>query len=180
MKKQGARSKTKIRKGREGDITGDETKKTRMSAQFSWICMSKGTCCLQFSCFPGLVSSLKMADHCPTLQQSKSCILLNSESRHFNMPIMFHGLTTDHSASQWGFSLQSQGFISKGYRQVMFSSTLQVLFGNCKSKDEFLGSGSLNFGYSGSVVICGLCLTVSSIFQLLFLRKTFSSHFLAS
>lgn len=97
MKEQGARSKIKIRQGREGDITGDETMKTRMSALFSWICMSKGSCCLQFSCFPDLVSSLKMADHCPTLQQSKSCILLNSEptSRRFNIPIMFHDPTTE-------------------------------------------------------------------------------------
>lgn len=96
----GARSKTNIRQGSEGGRRGDEKKKSRMTVQVSWICMSKGTCCLQFSCFPDLVSLPKLADHCPALQQSKPWVLLNSEprSRHCNIPTMFHGPTRRPSA----------------------------------------------------------------------------------
>lgn len=91
----GARSKNKIGQVREGGRIGDEKKKSRMSVQMSWIYTSKGMCCLEFSCFPDLVSSPKAADHHPILQQSKPCILLNSECRprHCNIPTVFHGPT---------------------------------------------------------------------------------------
>lgn len=74
---------------KEVSMARDETKKSRVGVQKSWTYTSKGTCCLQFTCFLDLVPL--PTDHHPTLEQSKPCIHLNVKpgSRHCNIPTMF-------------------------------------------------------------------------------------------